>query len=131
MCIIVLIYTWVGILAANACSSCLAKELVFAKKLFQHLIYLTCRKHTEFYECSKMHHSHPESELKSIWEELFYVTKKNDELDLSSYYIIEEVWLLGISVKYQFPLFRGGQKDSWYLTFLLCKIVLHWYPAKQ
>ncbi len=28
-----------------------------------------------------MYHSHPDSELKSIWEKLFYVTKKNDPLD--------------------------------------------------
>ncbi len=67
-----------------------------------------------------MYHSHPESEFKSIWEELFYVTKKKDELDLAPL-IIEEVCLLGISMKYQFALLRGFKKAP-YLTFLLNKM---------
>ncbi len=76
-------------MAANMCSSC-----------------------TECYKCSKVHHSHTESELKSIWEEFFYVTKKSDELDLISYYIVEDVWLLGISEISISIILRGTKRPS-------------------
>ncbi len=61
--------------------------------------YLTCRKYATHYMWSKIKHIHSGRHLKSQCKKSFNMSKDIVELNLSSSYVCEEVWLVGIGRK--------------------------------
>ncbi len=76
-----------------------------------------------------MNHVHSGRHSKSQ-SKRFYISKDIVELDLSTSYVSEEVWLVGIGKKRSFLFFNEGQKLMSISNMTWFNIVLFWYHAK-
>ena len=85
------------------------------------------RKYTTAYDWSKMHHKQLESYFGAIPIKYLQASSVLDKLDLSSFYIKENVWLFGSSIKFNLHIFREGPIWQFISDSLWCKIVLDWY----